>query len=300
MKTIWLLFSVLFTPILFAQDFIPMLDEGNSWSVDTFYCPFMPDKPPYDWTVTEHLTINGTQEINGKTYKQIYNGDNISCLLREEDGVVYKVNGNEENVMFDFNFEVGDVYNMIGSGFIDPYCSGNGWSPLAFSIEVFEIETLFIAGADRKVIKFMNHSFPAGEEVRWIEGIGTRAGLALPWPNLDITCWSVIACFTTEEETYFMNGATSCDNTTLGIDDFSKVDAVLYPHPVTAMSVLQFPIDAQIDTIKIFDLSGKLIEEEQITSDHFTFDVMNYRSGLYFYQLLSNNQVIISNKVIIK
>jgi hypothetical protein len=279
-----------------------MLDESNSWSLDTYYCPFDPPNYP-TWTVTEHLTINGTQEINGIIYKQVYNDNQVSCLLREDNGVVYKyfASSNSEKVLFDFNFEVGDVYNLIGSGFNYPYCAGQGHSSGPYFIEVYEIEILNIAGADRKVIKFIDQIFPNGGEVlRWIEGIGTRAGLTVPWEEWDFTCGSLLACFETNGINYFMNGATSCDNTTLNVNSFFLEKIILYPNPVRNISILQLPAKLSIDLIKIYNLSGKLVKEDNINKDYYTINAMDYANGLYFYQIYSYQKLISTQRFIVK
>jgi len=304
MKKLFFAIILFVTTFSFSQDYLPMLEEGNVWNVDTFYCPFAPPDYP-TWTVTKKVTINGTFEVNGITYKQIYNNENPSCLLREEDGIVYKYfpDENEERVLFDMNFEVGDTYDIgfSNSGFNPPYCSGQSENLGIFIIEVFEIETIFIAGANRKVIKFLDTFWPQGGEVmRWIEGIGTHAGLEHGWPFQDITCWTKLSCFSTNGETYFMYGATSCDNTTLSIGDLYKDKIILYPNPITDKSILQLPPEAEIDQLKIYNISGKLIKEETITTNNYIVNNMNFASGLYFYQVSSKGKHIKTEKFIVK
>ncbi|MBV1924619.1 MAG: hypothetical protein KUG68_11395, partial [Flavobacteriaceae bacterium] len=150
--------KLLFIGILFiygvstSQEYIPMLDDTNKWSVDINYCPFT-DVPPFNWTVTQQISIDGTIDVNGYTYKQIYKDDNPSCLLREENGVVYKYyeNDNNERVLFDFNAEIGDEFFMGDLAFGYDYCSGTSTNFGIFFIEVSGIEYLFLAGAERKV-----------------------------------------------------------------------------------------------------------------------------------------------------
>ncbi len=302
MKRLVLLFTIIFLNFCYAQPYLPILEDGNAWSVDVLYCPF---NPPYQtqWTVTQQITINGTVDINGVVYKQIYRDSQPSCLLREENGVVYKYDDsdNSEKILFDFNVEVGDVFFVLDLAYDFDNCSGGGQNLSIWYIEAFEIETLYIAGANRKVIKFLNQLSPQGGEVlAWIEGIGTVAGLEVPWPLEDVTCGSSLACFKNNGITHFMNGATSCDNTTLGLDSFSSEEIILYPNPVVNTSILQLPEAASIDLLKVFTINGKLIKEEIITKDHATIYHMDYASGLYFYQTFSENKLIKTEKFIVR
>ena len=299
-----LFFTLLFFISTFSYaQYLPILEEGNSWSVDTFYCPFSPPDYP-TWTITEQITINGIVEINGINYKQIYSGENPSCLLREEDGVVYKYfpDENIEKVLIDMNLEVGDVIPMqFNSSFTYPFCAGDGFNVAPISLEVFEIEVLFIAGENRKVIKFVDEYFPnSGEELRWIEGIGTTAGLGIPYAFQDYSCGSVLSCYTTGGNTYFMFGANSCDNTTLSIGENFKERIVLYPNPISEKSILQLPIEAEIDYLKIYNINGKLIKEDVIVTENYILNNMNYASGIYFYQVFRKGKVIKTSKFIVK
>lgn len=280
-----------------------MLEEGNAWSVDTFYCPF---NPPYNdtWTVSEQITINGTVEINNIIYTQIYSDENPSCLLREDNGVVYKYFPNEdiERVLIDMNFEMGDSYMLqFNSGYLHPYCAGDGFNVVPVYIEVSEIEYQFIAGANRKVIVFVDQQYPnSGIALTWTEGIGTSAGIGIPYAFQDISCGSRMSCYTTEDITYFMYEATSCDNTTLSLGEQFKNQIILYPNPVVERSILQLPIEVEIDQIKIYNISGQIIKTEKTSSHNYILNSMNYANGLYFYQVLSKGESIKTEQFIVK
>ena len=285
-----------------AQPYIPMLQEGNAWSVDVHYCPWPPPDPP-SWIVTQQISIGEIVTINGVDYKQIYRDDSTSCLLREENGVVYKYNStdNIEKILFDFNVEIGDSFFMPDLAYHFGYCAGTDYNVAIWYLEVFEIENIFIAGANRKVIRLLDQIFPQGGEVlTWVEGIGTPAGLGVPWPFQDITCGSGLACFTTNGITYYFGDATSCDNTTLQLSENLKHQIVLYPNPITTTSILKFPVEAAVDRLKIFNLSGGLVRDEEITKNHVTISSMDYASGLYFYQVFSENKLLKTEKFIVK
>ncbi len=297
-----LCYILLFPFALSAQEYIPMLQEGNSWSVDVFYCPYDPPNNPDEWTETEQISIGEEVLIDGIAYKQLYRDGDESCLLREEDGVVYKlISSNNEMIFFDFNMEVGDEFYIADSGFQYPYCAGTGYNIPIFFIKVYEVEMLFIAGQERKVINFIDkHSPNDGHVLSWIEGIGTLAGPGHTWALQDATCGSLLACFSNNGETYFMNGAGSCDNTSLGIGDISEEEIVLYPNPITNTSFLQLPSASVADRLKIFTINGKLIGEELITKDYIPLQATQYSAGLYFYRVLSEGRVLKTAAFLVK
>ncbi len=289
--------------VSYSQDYLPMLQDGNAWSVDTFYCPYYPPDNE-TWTVTEQVTINGFVEINNITYKQLYSDDNTSCLLREQDGVVYKYFPNEdiERVLIDMNFEIGDTYPLqFNSGFHYPHCAGDGFNVVPIIIKVSEIQYQFIAGKNRKVIIFVDNFFPnSGEALRWIEGIGTSAGPGIPYGFQDVSCGSILSCFTSNGKTFFMFEATSCDNTTLSIGDFQKDKIILYPNPISNKSILQLPLESSIDQLKIYNISGKNIKDTHINSNNYILNSMDFASGIYFYQVVSNGKPIKTERFIVK
>ncbi len=120
------------------------------------------------------------------------------------------------------------------------------------------------------------------------------------WGQVYFSEGGVLVCFTTNGKTYFFNDATSCDNTTLGLGEVNKNKGILYPNPVNDKSILQFPSQGYVDSIKIFDIQGRLVKEEPITTDYFIIDAIQYRSGLYFYQVFRTNRHIKSDKFIVK
>lgn len=299
MRTLFLL--VLLYPLLgAAQDYIPMLQEGNTWSVDVEYVDPM---PPNDCclTITHQVNLGNTEIINGKVYYRLIVDENERCLLREEDGFVYKYDesNNIDRLLFDFTLEVGDIFNLNGSAYDEGAPCIPTAAPRDGIMEVVEISTQFIAGADRKVIIF-NEPLPPSTYITWIEGIGNISGIDSIFGTIDGSSPGVLVCFSNNGETYFMNGATSCDNTTLGLDELSKEEIILYPNPVTSVSVLQIPKSFQADLLLVYDVSGKLVKEIVLDGNTHIINTMEYASGLYFYKLIENNQVLVSNKFIIK
>jgi hypothetical protein len=301
MKRILLISFLFFLNISFAQPYLPVLEENNEWSVDIYYEPFKPPNPPYFWTITEQISVGGIVVIDGREYTQILRDEIPSCFLREENGVVYKYDENAsiDRVLFDFNLNVGETFNLIGSAYDSyPYCSEIYSSLYEFELTVETVETIELAGEMRKVISFEYAGGNSGE-FRWVEGIGNITGFDLLWEAVDVTEGSALVCFTKNGTTYFFNNATACDNTTLYTPDNLKSEIVLAPNPVQDISILQLPSELNIDTVRIYDITGKVISEESITKNYITINAMDYASGLYFYQATSENEMIKTERFVV-
>ncbi|MEZ4857846.1 MAG: T9SS type A sorting domain-containing protein [Flavobacteriaceae bacterium] len=306
MKTIVSFYVFLLSIVTFSQEYIPMLQEGNAWSVDLHYNLFAPPpNVPCCYTISVQVSLGETIMINGLEYKQIYSNNNPSCLLREENGKVYKYDEalQLDKVVFDFSLEEGDVFPLSGSVYEQfPYnisCASENFFSIVYENElhVSSIEYLQMAGETRKVINFEEGSWLS---YSWIEGIGNVTGFDLMAEAIDITDYSILSCFTNNGETYFMFGATACDNTTLQLPENLKNEIFLYPNPITNISILQFPETLEISSLKIFNETGKLLKVETISKNNYTIDVMHYASGLYFYQVFSEGTLLKSDTFIVK
>lgn len=293
MKRILLTLALLFSFFTYAQDYLPMLEDGNRWSVDIYVDGFGSGIPPH--TITKQYELIGRERINDIEYKVLNTSNsNYLCYLREENGKVFQIGYNgEEELKYDFTLEVGDVFDF---GDVTG-CGGNQ----SFPFEVIEIRTEEIFGRERKIIVF-EYSFPnygRPQEI-WYEGIGSIHGVHHSEYQLDANNGSRLVCYRNNGDTFLMPNATSCDNTTLSIDEYSENDIVLYPNPVTETSILQLPENASVDKIRILDITGKLIKEEIITENYFLINAMEYASGIYFYQVFTKNRRITSEKFVVR
>ena len=165
--------------------------------------------------------------------------------------------------------------------------SGNG------PTTVLSVTTQFIAGEDRKVLEMSGFS-----DEFWIEGIGSTAGGLFGDVNW-IEGESSLICFNHNGETYFFNNQTEC-NIVLNINENVVDKVLLYPNPVVERSILQLPIEAEIDQIKIYNISGQLIKTENISSNNFILNSMNFANGLYFYQVFSKDELIKTEQFIVQ
>lgn len=285
MKQLLLTFSILISITSFSQTYLPMLEEGNVWNTVTYNYP----EPK---TITNRTyEITGQQIIGGITYYSVTG----NCLMRDENGKVYAYNENEgiDELLFDFTLEVGDEI------FLDPnnppscYEIGGIYYEGA-PIIVSSVYNEFLAGANRKVIEL---EYEGILSETWIEGIGTLNGFQ-PYGFTHFDGGSSLSCFTTNGVTYYFNGYTEC--IILGIEDVEKNKITLFPNPVTKTSVINFPNEFEIDALIILDLSGRIINKEQISGSFIYIDGSQFIPGIYFYQVFSKGKLIKTEKFLVE
>jgi len=276
---------------LISYSQIPTLNENNSWTI--VHWSFWSG----GYVGLDSIMILGEEIINGKTYKKIYrDGELTNCRLREENGVIFSFQEdlNDEKVMIDLNLEVGAILTE------DYFCLGGGGGTLG-SYHIIEVYTTFIAGANRKVITLEGYDIfgePIGYFEQWIEGIGSTNGLVPFGYNYDF--YSTMSCFSENNNVTYFNDFNQCDPPILFIDKFNLNHIILYPNPVINKSILQLPIEAEIDQIKIYTISGQLIKTKNISSNNYIINSMDYENGLYFYQVYSKGLHIKTDKFIVK
>jgi len=279
MKKILFAIILIVTTFSYSQEYLPMLEDGNAWGAKTFDI--------YEPTIYYQFSLGEEVNTNNNTYKRIYlDGNPLECLIREDNGIVYHIDSNNvEKILLDFTLEVGDVFdrNPI-SCFIGGYTETT----------VLSITYEFIAGENRKVLE-MEGFF---DSEYWIEGVGSTIG-GLYSGIEGIEGGSYLNCFYHNGETFFFNNQTEC-NIVLNINDFNINDITLFPNPIIDSSILSLPTKAAIDYLKIYNISGRLIKEDIITSDNYILNNMDFSSGLYFYQVSSKGAVLKTAKFIVK
>ena len=90
----------------------PFLKEGKTWNYQEYYHNLWDDE---QWTKDVSYVINGTTEIDGKTYYKMYRiseeGSKYYCTLREEDRKVWQYTSDDgDQLLYDFGMSVGDSY----------------------------------------------------------------------------------------------------------------------------------------------------------------------------------------------
>ena len=90
----------------------PFLKEGKTWNYQEYYHNLLDDE---QWTKDVSYVINGTTEIDGKSYYKTYRiseeGSEYYCALREEDRKVWQYTSDDgDQLLYDFGMSIGDSY----------------------------------------------------------------------------------------------------------------------------------------------------------------------------------------------
>lgn len=72
-----------------------------------------------------------------------------------------------------------------------------------------------------------------------------------------------------------------------GINEMKNKKLVVYPNPATDIVTVQ--TNSNNGTVQIFDISGKLLNNENYTSETFQLNIANYPAGTYYVVLTSEN-----------
>lgn len=301
-----ILIVLLFTSLCYAQEF-SITDQGNRWGVryyDGFCDPDNPDTMGCSETGLNGYRINGEVIINNITYailEATFNDNtpnwNTYSFLREENGVVYSYTEMEgEQVLYDFTLEVGDVIEVGFGG--DCFDDENN-NQMA---DVIDVSTQFIAGQNRKVITFdvFNDTNFSNSHVQWIEGLGDTGDLIAP---IVVFCDtpSFLNCFNDGSELFiFAENEEDCDSL-LTIPETSKITTSLTPNPITEQSILTINNLQNNTIIAFYNLLGQSIHQKELTRNTTVVNRSNFpSSGIYFYQIHQEGQIIDTQKFIVK
>ena len=118
MKKLLFLFTLMLSPLLVSAQTVsdysyhPFLKEGKTWNCQEYYNSIWDNER---WTKNVSYVINGTTEIDGKTYYKLYRVSEESnkyyCALREEDRKVWQYTSyNGDHLLYDFGMSIGDSY----------------------------------------------------------------------------------------------------------------------------------------------------------------------------------------------
>lgn len=82
-----------------------------------------------------------------------------------------------------------------------------------------------------------------------------------------------------------------------GVTNVAEIS--VYPNP--AVDAVNFSLGGNIvDEIRIMDISGRVIDVISVNGSNEILDVTAYRSGIYFYAIIKNEEAILTEKFVVK
>ena len=287
---------------IFAQtyQYIPIPDSGAIWSEVYYFGEPYPDtvlKPPS----YERFTVNGEDTIiNGKTYNKLYmfynNEFNLNNSIyiggiREENKKVYLFcdsaihegksfysSYSNEHIIYDFNLNVGDTFYYENKNIEQAYKI------------VTNIDSILIDNTYRKRFYFYNLPF-------WVEGIGNIfEGFLYNGPTPIGAYHNEFICFIKNDSVlYHNNNNNNCLPTS--IKHLFDKQMCAYPNP--SVNYINFKIEYNYNDITIYNINGKKVCKINVKNKNIV-TIKNLTSGIYIYQLSSDNKLTTGKFIITK
>lgn len=289
--------------------------DSAFWRVDYYYNqPFQ--YPCYAKYYFQYYTTGDTV-INSYIHKKIHRSfvhvDTLTCAYPmnppgppgtgyvgalRDDSLANKTffvfpNTNTDSLLYDYNLTIGDTLKGFISQFFDTTYN---------DFEVLSIDSLLINGQYRKRWNFsqINTDYPY-----IIEGIGSNVGLiepfetrAIDWTNRYLVCVkdSLSTLFTS---TYY--SVMGCNMIYAGLNEINiKNSITCYPNPFSTQTTLLTDIFLKNATMLVYNSVGLQVKQiKNISGQTLTLQRDNLSSGLYYLQIIQDNKILTTDKLII-
>lgn len=301
MKNIIFYFFILIPFVGFNQITNHFESTYSKWYVASNFINANQENPSHLGVKTKIWQLEGDTLIDGVVWSKLVMYDDTltnendfkGYLKSEGNKVFYKENATDnQQLIYDFDIEVGDSVEYAFKIGNDEYLA---W------LELIEISTININGGSYKKFTFsepkpyeIDGDFPITmgnllQEV-WIEGIGSIRGPLFPvnpfmldseWgEKVDLTC-----SFVDETQYYHNNSYSDCYvRDVLGIKDFQKELAKIYPNPIKDVIFITNPSNHAMN-IEITNNLGQIILQTELKEGKNQLDLNTLKSGIYFIKL---------------
>lgn len=249
-----------------AQDYEPIIQEGNEWhTLDVIVNPGFP--PNHHYSTLIHWISDDTL-VEGVRYTKVLetrNGEGtprLAALLREENGNVWKRESSTDLLLYDFTAQVGDTVRF---------------GDFAESFVVDSISFEQIGGVDRKKIWFGLEYDITGEPYAietWTEGIGSDMGLLFSgWYYVTGGYYRAL-CFHQNGELLWQNeyyGTCMID----AVEEMDISPISLYPNPTSDVVHIE---GVEAAEVLVYNSIGQLVKTLQNSNEISAADLPE---GLY-------------------
>lgn len=244
---------------------------------------YNPDLPTVSWN--EIYTLNGDTIVNNVSFIKIFKDDQLYGLLREFEKRIYYIpiinefswNSFEEIILYDFNLEIGDAYNL-------QQLNNQGTDTIYYESTVTGIDSILLNNGEwRKRIKLTNWGNFCSP-LYWIEGIGGSEH-PIHIINFCNDFTSEIACLEINNEEILGQNCQKLETSIYSVNDFNLK---IYPNPTYSEIIID--TDENITNFEIYDLTGKQIINGIIERN--LINVNNLKNGIYILKLRNNEKYV--------
>jgi hypothetical protein len=191
-------------------------------------------------------------------------------------------------VMYDFNANVGDAWQVFSNGNV---CSTD-------SVKIDSTTTVSINGITLKKMYgyYVDESF---KKLEFVEKLGLLDMLITKrWCGMSDVNYSKLRCYTDSTNwKYNTNECAYCNDiiAPLNINKRSEITFKIYPNP--SATTLTIETNSLINQVNIYNALGQLKQEQQSTN---TIDVSQLANGYYIIELIDVNGNSKKSKIIIQ
>ena len=270
-----------------AQDYEPIIQEGNEWH--TLDVIVNPGFPPNDYYSTLVHWLSDDTLVDGVRYTKVLetrNGEGtprLATLLREENGKVWKRKSATDILIYDFTAQVGDTLRFGDFQEFD-----------YFVVDSISIEQ--IGGTDRRKFWFgLEYDF-MGEPVAietWTEGIGSDMGLLFSGWYYTTGGYYKALCFHQNEELVWQNdyyGTCMID----AVEEEVAPAVSVYPNPASETVRIEGigPTEVQLH-----NALGQLVKTVENTHE---INVAGLPQGVYLLRIRDEEGKVFTAKLAVK
>lgn len=295
MKTITSLLALFSGIFLFAQSYVPLIDQLNEWQFTT--CNF--------GCITDVYFTDGDTVVNGKNYKILdgYHYINRNLLLREnttEKKVYLTITEPqyiEDVLLYDFSMEVGDSIEMLNP--ITPFPPNGGYF-LLDSIKLLPLadgnpyQHFYFSPTPANTISSQN--------AVWVEGVGSLSIINAPGGHPDINEVGHLSCSFLNMELRYSNldSINACEPVQLSLNEFlNDLEIQLFAQGEKNRFLI-VPAE-KITEVAVFNISGKKLKTLSFfNQNQIPLDLTEFKPGIYILKVSLTNYSTRTFKVIIK
>ena len=270
-----------------AQDYEPIIQEGNEWhTLDVIVTPGF---PPNDYYSTLVHWLSDDTLVDDVRYTKVLetrNGEGtprLATLLREETGKVWKRKSATDILIYDFTAQVGDTLRFGDFQEFD-----------YFVVDSISIEQ--IGGTDRRKFWFgLEYDF-MGEPVAietWTEGIGSDMGLLFSGWYYTTGGYYKALCFHQNEELVWQNdyyGTCMID----AVEEEVAPAVSVYPNPASETVRIEGIGPAEV---QLHNALGQLVKTVENTHE---INVAGLPQGVYLLRIRDEEGKVFTAKLAVK
>tara|TARA_B100000809_G_C15125528_1_gene526065 strand:- start:9 stop:902 length:894 start_codon:yes stop_codon:yes gene_type:complete len=296
MKQVFLLFFlIILNNCISAQNYY-QLTKNVGWCLEDYFGT---------GSTLSAYENNGDTLLNNFTYKKITKDGYTTTLLREDSiqkkAWVILPDSTTETLIYDFNLVTG---NQITLDYVN-------YPQITYLVDSIDIVATPLG--NRKRINLSTTNTTLAPTLTWIEGLGSTYG---PIYLLDKTFASgplggsgycLICCYQDIGVQSYLGSCginfgslenTKCDSFITSIKDSDSKNSSINIYFPTSNLLLIKSEKELIKSIRVFNIEGKLVEQNKCNNKQFSIQTNKWNSGIYFINITLDNNQVLSQKII--